>query len=649
MKRYFTSDLHFFDTGIIGYCDRPYLNLEEMHRELGKNFLNATQDAEEIYLLGDICTGLSAQEAGAGMTIEHLKEAAALLGVGAKPFYLLRGNHDLLLPNFYLDAGFSSISMRLEMEVAGYKALLCHDPSAAQRPNTLCICGHLHHLFREYYNPERNILVINVGVDVRGYKPVSEDEIADIIERRRFDPRGIPEDSPLPLQKGTKKNLQLLRPSEEDTDPEDTDLKDTKDAAAGSPRTYSAEGVREKPDGEKNLERMLHRLMDFNVHISSFVDMSTILDAILTETRDAASADAGTIYLAEQGQLRFACVQNDTLFTKRVGNVQNYVDILLPLDDKSIVGHVALSRKTLNLPDVANLPDDAPYSFNRSFDEENHYRTVSMLTIPIVRVGGETLGIIQLLNSKDENGKIQPFSEEDNTYVHLLAMQILAALERAIMSRHLIQRTIQLATLHDPMETGAHVKRVGAYSAEIYNYWAARHGVPSAKAREMQDKLKLAAMLHDIGKIGISDKILKKPGRLTLEERAAMEKHCALGARIYEETRRESLLEAVAYNVTLHHHQKWNGKGYTGSPDIALLSGEDIPLEARIVSVADVFDALTSKRSYKDAWTFEAAFAELTRLSGKDFDPEIIEFLPDLSDTFRAIRNCFADENTERK
>jgi calcineurin-like phosphoesterase family protein len=85
--------------------------------------------------------------------------------------------------------------MRLEMDVAGHRALLCHDPAAAQRPNTLCICGHLHHLFREYYNAERNILVINVGVDVRGYKPVSEEEIAGIIESRRFDPRKIPENS----------------------------------------------------------------------------------------------------------------------------------------------------------------------------------------------------------------------------------------------------------------------------------------------------------------------------------------------------------------------------------------------------------------------------------------------------------------------
>jgi calcineurin-like phosphoesterase family protein len=195
MTRYFTSDPHFFDAGIIRYCGRPYLNVEEMHRELSKNFAETTQDAEEVYLLGDICAGFftSAQEAGIGAAAGRLKEAAALLGAGAKPLHLLRGNQDTLPPEFYLDAGFSSVEKRLEMEVAGYKALLCHDPAAAQRPDTLCVCGHLHRLFKEYYNAEKNILVINVGVDVRDYRPVSEEEIAAIVERYRFDPHKIGE------------------------------------------------------------------------------------------------------------------------------------------------------------------------------------------------------------------------------------------------------------------------------------------------------------------------------------------------------------------------------------------------------------------------------------------------------------------------
>jgi calcineurin-like phosphoesterase family protein len=201
VKRYFTSDLHFFDAGVIRYCDRPYRNVEEMHRELSKNFMQTTQDAEEIYVLGDICTSLSAREADAGAAIERLKEAAALLGAGAKPIHILRGNHDLLPPEAYLDAGFRDISARLETEVAGHKALLCHDPAAAQRPNTLCVCGHMHHLFREHYDAKRNILAVNIGVDVRGYKPVSEEEIAAIIEKCRFDPHKIPENSSPSLEK----------------------------------------------------------------------------------------------------------------------------------------------------------------------------------------------------------------------------------------------------------------------------------------------------------------------------------------------------------------------------------------------------------------------------------------------------------------
>lgn len=193
LKRYFTSDLHFFDEGILWYCDRPWKTSGEMHAALREKFLDATRDGDEIYMLGDVCTGLSAREHREPVSFDAFREAMASLEIDRRPFYLLRGNHDILEPQSYADAGFFSTAVRIDTEVAGYRALLCHDPALAQRPNTLCISGHVHHLFREYYNAERNILVINVGVDVRDYKPVSEDEIADIVAKYGFDPERIPE------------------------------------------------------------------------------------------------------------------------------------------------------------------------------------------------------------------------------------------------------------------------------------------------------------------------------------------------------------------------------------------------------------------------------------------------------------------------
>jgi calcineurin-like phosphoesterase family protein len=173
VKRYFTSDTHFFDDRILKYCDRPFRSVGEMHESFRKIFRET--DADEIYLLGDICAGLSAEEAETARS--RLREAADILGLETKPFHLLRGNHDLLPDSFYLEAGFRSVAARLEMEVAGRPALVCHDPAAAQPAGTFCVCGHVHHLFREYRNTERNILAVNVGLDARGYGLVPETEI----------------------------------------------------------------------------------------------------------------------------------------------------------------------------------------------------------------------------------------------------------------------------------------------------------------------------------------------------------------------------------------------------------------------------------------------------------------------------------------
>jgi calcineurin-like phosphoesterase family protein len=144
-----------------------------MHERFRKVFREA--DADEIYLLGDVCAGLSAEDAETARS--RLREAADILGLATRPFHLLRGNHDLLPDTFYLEAGFRSVADRLEMEVAGRHALVCHDPAAAQPAGTFCVCGHVHHLFRECRNAGRNLLAVNVGLDARDYRLVPESEI----------------------------------------------------------------------------------------------------------------------------------------------------------------------------------------------------------------------------------------------------------------------------------------------------------------------------------------------------------------------------------------------------------------------------------------------------------------------------------------
>jgi putative two-component system response regulator len=182
-------------------------------------------------------------------------------------------------------------------------------------------------------------------------------------------------------------------------------------------------------------------------------------------------------------------------------------------------------------------------------------------------------------------------------------------------TRHVIEREEELiwrlarAIEYRDGDTGEHVSRVALISRII----AEGVGLPPERCRIIY----LAAPLHDIGKIGIADAILSKPGRLTTGETATMRQHVSIGARILE--RGSSELIRAAELIAQSHHERWDGGGY---PDC--LSGEDIPIEARIVAVADVFDALCSVQPYKAAWPIAKARSEILRGSGTQFDPTCI-------------------------
>ncbi|MHB8635115.1 MAG: HD domain-containing phosphohydrolase [Fimbriimonadaceae bacterium] len=159
-------------------------------------------------------------------------------------------------------------------------------------------------------------------------------------------------------------------------------------------------------------------------------------------------------------------------------------------------------------------------------------------------------------------------------------------------------------------DTGEHCRRVGDVSGQI----ALAYGCEP----KLAELIRLAAPLHDIGKVGVSDLILNKPGRLSDEEMAVMRRHTELGAAILRNSKSEIL--QMAHTIALTHHERWDGTGYCAN-----LSGADIPLEGRIVAVADVFDALTHDRPYKTAWSVEEACAEIVRAGGTQFDPKVVD------------------------
>lgn len=157
--------------------------------------------------------------------------------------------------------------------------------------------------------------------------------------------------------------------------------------------------------------------------------------------------------------------------------------------------------------------------------------------------------------------------------------------------------------------TGTHLVKIADYSTEI----AREMGLPKKDI----DNLRYASPMHDIGKIGIPDSILKKPGSLTPEEREIMKTHTTLGGEIFKNSK--SPLVRVARTISLAHHERFDGTGYPEG-----LKGDDIPLFGRIVSVADVFDALTSKRPYKEAYGFDEAVGLIKEGSGTQFDPQVV-------------------------
>jgi putative two-component system response regulator len=159
-------------------------------------------------------------------------------------------------------------------------------------------------------------------------------------------------------------------------------------------------------------------------------------------------------------------------------------------------------------------------------------------------------------------------------------------------------------------DTGQHTRRVGESAASL----AGALGLPD----DLVDAIRRAAPLHDAGKIGVPDQILRKPGRLDEAEMATMRAHTTIGARILAEGRSPMLL--LAEEIARAHHERWDGTGYPAG-----LAGEAIPLAGRIVAVADVFDALAHDRPYRPAWPLADAIAEIRGQRGRQFDPAVVE------------------------
>lgn len=334
------------------------------------------------------------------------------------------------------------------------------------------------------------------------------------------------------------------------------------------------------------------------------------LGALLTSTLDQAvvrhrAMQAITkLMKAETGSLLLIDRKTDELFFEvALGDKGGILKEIRLKMGEGIAGWVAVNGKPLVIHDV--MKDKR---FQGRFDKKSKFQTRNMICVP-VEIKGKRIGVLQAINKVGG-----AFEAEDLKLFQLFSNQVAIALDNARLYEEIketfyntSEALAEAIEKRDPY-TGGHTKRVLWYSLAI-----AKH---LGMTKEELEKVKLSAVLHDVGKIGIEDAILRKQAPLDEAERAAMSMHPLYGGEIM---RRVPQLSDIVPGM-LHHHERYDGLGYP-----ARLKAEDIPLIARIIAVADTYDAMTTTRPYRKGLPTEVALAELKKFSGIQFDGRIVE------------------------
>ncbi|WP_085299009.1 HD domain-containing phosphohydrolase [Cognaticolwellia mytili] len=258
-------------------------------------------------------------------------------------------------------------------------------------------------------------------------------------------------------------------------------------------------------------------------------------------------------------------------------------------------------------------------------------------TLPIFK-NGDFFGLI-FFNSNKKGVFTEKILGQIDIYAHLISLMILNESNLINTLGAAIKMTGEITHIRDP-ETGSHLDRMSRYSRLIAMKLADKYDFSD----NFIEHIFMFSPLHDIGKIGIPDSVLLKPGKLTQIERDIMQKHPNIGCEIIDDLLKSFDLENIEYidmlrNIIESHHEAINGEGYPNK-----IRGKNIPIEARIVTVADVFDALTSVRPYKEAWSNEKACKTLRELAGKTLDEDCVNALIDNMTEIELIQSCFQDD-----
>ena len=366
--------------------------------------------------------------------------------------------------------------------------------------------------------------------------------------------------------------------------------------------------------------------------ITAVTDINVLLKVIAEETKIAIQADRCTVFMYDK--------EKNELWSK-VALGMDSQEIRFPAD-RGFAGYVVKTGEPLNIPDAYN-----DSRFNPDIDKETGYRTKTILCMPIKNNNQEIIGAFQVLNKL--NGV---FTKGDEDLLAAIGGSASIALENAQLfeqqkelykeQKELFESFIDtLATSIDARDkiTAGHSSRVKLYSMLLVDELGC-----DEKFKELVEK---AAILHDIGKIGIRDSVLQKEGKLTDDEYKHIQEHVRITHDILEKIHMSQDFKTIT-EIACSHHEKYDGSGYYRH-----LSGENIPYGGRILAVADVFDAITSKRHYRDKMPIQNVIDIL--LSGKDkhFDGNLVDTFLKIS-VDKIIRvfltenhNCFKDEDCE--
>lgn len=346
-------------------------------------------------------------------------------------------------------------------------------------------------------------------------------------------------------------------------------------------------------------------LLKIGQAVSAETDINALLRVVAEETKAAIQADRCSVFLYNK--------KEDELWSKVALGMDDSQEIRFPAS-KGLAGHVVKTGETINITDAYS--DDR---FNKEIDIQTGYKTNTILCMPIRNLNHEIIGAFQMLNK--QNGV---FSEEDEDLLIAIGSSAGIALENAQLfnkqQKMLTEQKEVFASFIDTLAASidARDKITAGHSSRVRMY-----------AEIISNELKLdednkaiigkAATLHDIGKIGIRDSVLQKEGKLTDEEYEHIQQHAQITHDILERIHMSEDFKLVT-EIACSHHEKFNGKGYYRQ-----LSGEEIPFGGRILAVADVFDAITSKRHYRDKMPMINVIDILLKDSGSHFDGKMVD------------------------